>query len=173
MSCLTTLLTVVRLKMREKCWILLLQYFGREKKSLKLSVKEMAQVEILLTQGFSALALRTLGQVPLCWRAVLCITGHYQLALHQLEPRCTLLFRRKHQNGSCLSPLAWPSKPLPWTLWSSCSRDPAGESPGSRPVRSCPSRQSSAPAHSRSQPRLPEKTDHTLRFYQDSFQVSQ
>ena len=141
----------------------------RGKKSLKLFVKEMAQVEIYLAQGFSASAPRTLGQVPLCWRVVLCVTGHYQLALHQLEPRYTLLFRRKDQNDSCLSPLAWPSKPLPWTLWSSCSRDPAGESPGSRPVRSCPSRQSSARARSHSQPRLPEKTDHTLPFYQDTF----
>lgn len=38
----------------------------RGKKSLKLFVKEMAQVEIRLTQGFSASAPQTLGQVPLC-----------------------------------------------------------------------------------------------------------
>ena len=120
--------------------------------------------------GFLSLSTTDIfGQVPLCWRVVLCVTGHYRLALHQMEPRCNLLFRRKHQNDSCLSPLTWPSKPLPWTLWSSCSRDPAGESPGSRPARSCPSRQSNAPAHSSSQPRSPEKTDHTLWFYQDTF----
>lgn len=59
MSCLTTLFTFVRLKMREKCWILLLQYFAGEKKSLKLFVKEMAQEEIRLTQDFSASAPRT------------------------------------------------------------------------------------------------------------------
>jgi hypothetical protein len=60
--------------------------------------------------------------------------------------------------------LIWVNKPLPWILWLSCNRNPIKVSQGSKPEKSCPTRQNSVPTHLHFQPLLPEKKNNVLKM---------